>query len=123
MVVFASLTGPICLSLFPNPFTPRPAKTGPFIILLCLTPEDFTLFNHSFPTPDVAEKEATITSCYSEDDILIPRLHRSALDSDIETNKIINFAAKYDVSRRSVQSIELVVCVIVDNYNIITAMS
>ena len=68
------------------------------------------------------EKEATITSCYSEDDILIPRLHRAALDSDIETNKIINFAAKY-VSRRSGQSIELVVCVIVDNHHIITAMS
>ena len=69
------------------------------------------------------EKEATMTSCYSEDDILIPRLHRAALDSDIETNKIINFAAKYDVSRRSGQSIELVVCVIVDNHHIITAMS
>ena len=31
------LTGPICPSLFFNPFTPRPAKTGPFIVLLCLT--------------------------------------------------------------------------------------
>ena len=47
----SSLTGPICLSLFPNPFTPRAAKTSPFIILLCLTPEDFTLFNHSCLTP------------------------------------------------------------------------
>ena len=69
------------------------------------------------------EKEATITSCYSEDDILIPRLHRAALHFDTGTNKIINFAAKYDVSRRSGQSIELVVYVIVDNHHIITAMS
>ena len=69
------------------------------------------------------EKEATMTSCYSEDDILIPRLHRAAPDSDIETNKIINFAGKYDASMRSGQSIELVVCVIVDNHHIITAMS
>ena len=37
------LTGPICPSLFLlNPFPPKPAKTGPFIILLCLTPDDFT---------------------------------------------------------------------------------
>ena len=28
--------------LFLDPFPPRPAKTGPFIILLCLTPDDFT---------------------------------------------------------------------------------
>ena len=25
-----------------NPFSPRPAKTGHFVILLCLTPYDFT---------------------------------------------------------------------------------
>ena len=30
------LTGPICLTLFP--FPPRPAKIGPFVILLCLKP-------------------------------------------------------------------------------------
>ena len=36
------LTGPICPSLFLNPFSPRPAKTVPFVILLCLTPDDFT---------------------------------------------------------------------------------
>ena len=94
MGLFDFLTGPICLSLFPNPFTPRPAKTGPFIILLCLTPEDFTLSNHSFPTPDVTGKEATMTSCYSEDDILIPRLHRAALDSDIGTNKNYKLCSK-----------------------------
>ena len=35
------LTGPNCPSLFLNPFSPRPAKTSPFVILLCLTPEDF----------------------------------------------------------------------------------
>ena len=58
-------------------------------------------------------------SCYSEDDILIPRLHRAALDSVIETNKTINFAGKYDVSMRSGQSIELVVSVIVDNLQFI----
>ena len=25
-----------------NPFTPRPAKTDPFSILICLTPDNFT---------------------------------------------------------------------------------
>ena len=36
------LTWPICPSLFLNPFPLRPAKTVPFVILLCLTPDDFT---------------------------------------------------------------------------------
>ena len=36
------LTGTICSSLFLNPFSPRPAQTGPFIILLSLTPDNFT---------------------------------------------------------------------------------
>ena len=34
--------GPICPSLFLKPFPPRPAKTDPFVILLCLAPNDFT---------------------------------------------------------------------------------
>ena len=37
------LTGPICPSLFLNPFPPRPAETS--IILLCLMPDYFTLYN------------------------------------------------------------------------------
>ena len=36
------LTGPICPYLFLNPFPPRLAKTGPFVILLCLMPDNFT---------------------------------------------------------------------------------
>ena len=36
------LTGPICPSLFLNPFSPRLAQTIHFVILLCLTPDDFT---------------------------------------------------------------------------------
>ena len=36
------LTGPIWPSLFLNPLPPRPAKTSPFIILLCLMPDYFT---------------------------------------------------------------------------------
>ena len=36
------LTGPICPTLFLNPFPPRLAKTIPFVILLCLMPDDFT---------------------------------------------------------------------------------
>ena len=36
------LTGPICPSLFLNPFSPRPAQTVPFVSLLCLTLYDFT---------------------------------------------------------------------------------
>ena len=36
------LTGPICPSLFLNPFPPRPAKTVPFVSLLCLTLYNFT---------------------------------------------------------------------------------
>ena len=37
------LTEPlICPSLFLNPFPPRAAKSGHFVILLCLTPDDFT---------------------------------------------------------------------------------
>ena len=35
------LTEPICPSLFLNPFPPRAAKSGRFVILLCLTPDDF----------------------------------------------------------------------------------
>ena len=31
------LTGPICPSLISLTFSPRPAKTIPFVILLCLT--------------------------------------------------------------------------------------
>ena len=31
------LTGPICPFLFLNPFSPTPAKIGPFVILLCQT--------------------------------------------------------------------------------------
>ena len=34
LIFILSLTGPICPSLFLNPFPPRPAKTAPFIILL-----------------------------------------------------------------------------------------
>ena len=29
-------------SMLINPFTPRPAKTGHFVILLCLMPDKFT---------------------------------------------------------------------------------
>ena len=36
------LTEPICPFLFLNPFPPRPNKIGPFVILLYLTPDDFT---------------------------------------------------------------------------------
>ena len=36
------LTGPIYTSLFLNPFSPRPAQTSPFIIVLCLMPNYFT---------------------------------------------------------------------------------
>ena len=36
------LTGPICPSLFPNPFTARLAQPGHFVISLCLMPDDFT---------------------------------------------------------------------------------
>ena len=36
------LTGPICPSLFLNLSSPRPVKTIPFVILLCLMPNDFT---------------------------------------------------------------------------------
>ena len=36
------LTGPTCPSLFLNPFSPRPAKTVPFVSLLHLTLYDFT---------------------------------------------------------------------------------
>ena len=36
------LTGPTCPSLFLNPFSPKPAKTVPFVSLLCLTLYDFT---------------------------------------------------------------------------------
>ena len=36
------LTGPTCPSLFLNPFSPRPAKTVPFVSLSCLTLYDFT---------------------------------------------------------------------------------
>ena len=36
------LTGPTCPSLFLNPFPPRPAKTVPFVMLLCLMPDNFT---------------------------------------------------------------------------------
>ena len=32
----------ICPFLFLNPFPPRPAKTSPFVILLCLTLKNFT---------------------------------------------------------------------------------
>ena len=35
------LTGPICPSLFLNSFFPRPAKASPFVILLCLMPDNF----------------------------------------------------------------------------------
>ena len=35
-------------SLFRNPFPPRPAKTGPFIILLCLMSDDFTREGRAF---------------------------------------------------------------------------
>ena len=38
------LTGPISPSLLLNPFPPRPAKTGPFVILLCLTSRRFNIF-------------------------------------------------------------------------------
>ena len=36
------ITEPIWPSLFLNPLPPSPAKTIPFVILLCLTPDDFT---------------------------------------------------------------------------------
>ena len=36
------LTRPICPSLFLNPFSPRLANTGHFVILLFLTPYNFT---------------------------------------------------------------------------------
>ena len=36
------LTGSICPSLFLNPFSPRLAKTVPFVSLLCLMPDKFT---------------------------------------------------------------------------------
>ena len=36
------LTGPTCPSLFLNPFSPRPAKTVPFVSLLCLMLYYFT---------------------------------------------------------------------------------
>ena len=36
------LTEPICPSLFLNTFPPRAAKSGHFVILLCLTPGNFT---------------------------------------------------------------------------------
>ena len=36
------LPEPICPSLFLNPFPPRAAKSGHFVILLCLTPDDCT---------------------------------------------------------------------------------
>ena len=36
------LTEPICPSLFLNTFPPRAAKRGHFVVLLCLTPDDFT---------------------------------------------------------------------------------
>ena len=36
------LTEPVCPSLFLNPFPPRLTKSGHYVILLCLTPDDFT---------------------------------------------------------------------------------
>ena len=36
------LTEPICPSLFLNTFPPRAAKSGHFVILLCITPGNFT---------------------------------------------------------------------------------
>ena len=41
-LVGIGLTGPICPFLFLNPFPPRPAKTTPFVTLLCLMPDNFT---------------------------------------------------------------------------------
>ena len=36
------LTEPVSPSLFLNPFPPRAAKSGHYVILLCLTPDNFT---------------------------------------------------------------------------------
>ena len=36
------LSANACIKLKFNPFPPRPAKTSPFVILLCLTQGNFT---------------------------------------------------------------------------------